>query len=170
MFLHISSQFFYFSCHRPVTVYRLHWSADHGFFGTTLWSGLFPASTGLGTVHVCVGVCERAGECGQDVCISWLAVPGYFSRPPTAVTLLVPRTLEMPLLQLEQKPGRNAWRERYVMFAFCLTCFFFICILLQDVPWPQVPSICIQLSTFLLTETGKDWAATARSWDGAKNV
>ena len=37
--------------------------------------------------------------------------------PPTLSPLFVPRTLEMPLLQLEQKPGRNEWRGRYVTFA-----------------------------------------------------
>lgn len=33
-------------------------------------------------------------------------------RPPLT-SLLVPRTLEMPLLRPEQKPGRSEWRERY---------------------------------------------------------
>lgn len=57
--------------------------------------------------------------------IFWMCVPVISPSPSHLVTsLLVPRTLEMPLPQHEQKLGRNAWRGRYVIFA-CWPCIYF---------------------------------------------
>lgn len=88
-----------------------------------------------GTVHVClcVRVCKHAGERGQDIYYFLAGCLLLFSPvPPTLSPLLVPRTLEMPLLRLEQKLGRSAWRGRYVVSAFWPHVLF--CLFLQDVP------------------------------------
>lgn len=95
----------------------------------------------------------------------WYAL--LFHQHSFPVTFLVSRTLEMLLLQQEQKPGKNAWRERYAVFtseSFGLACCIFLATFFQMVPEMKILLGTLTLLLFSTGRDGKKLNGDSRKW------
>lgn len=108
--------------------------------------------------------CAGGGDCGPWGC------PFLFVQVPPSSPLVVPRTLEMPLLQRVQRPARSAWRGRWVVWAFRLRGAGHRAPSFRK---GLTPGRCTRFHlclSLLLVEKGEDRTAPAGSGDGAEDV